>query len=177
MAYLGGQSRLNEGEMDAQLLRVLACRSVATMGPADPEESPMTSVQEIMTRDVAFVGANATIADALQVMHDADIRHVPVLEDGELIGILSDRDLRMLAPWWRSGDSEAAEVSPPLARAVSSVMSSDVQTVTADDDVVDAVDLMIDHKIGAVPVIDPNTRELLGIVSYVDALRVARARM
>lgn len=42
------------------------------------------------------------------------------------------------------------------------------------DDVVEAIDLMIEHRIGAVPVVEPGTGELLGIVSYVDALRAAR---
>jgi acetoin utilization protein AcuB len=53
-------------------------------------------------------------------------------------------------------------------------MSSDVIAVGPDAEIGEVIDLLIDHKIGAVPVVDEETREALGIISYVDVLRALR---
>lgn len=131
------------------------------------------TVFEAMTEDVVTVAVTASIREVLQAMHDSDIRHVPVLDDdGELVGIVSDRDLRAFAPGVPMLEEEGAD--PVLDQPVARLMNTDLQTVTAEDDLDDAVDLIIEHRIGAVPVIDPNTNDLVGIVSTIDALRVMR---
>jgi acetoin utilization protein AcuB len=53
-------------------------------------------------------------------------------------------------------------------------MASDVVAVNATDDLIEAIDLMIEHRIGAVPVVETGSSALVGIVSYVDVLRTAR---
>lgn len=131
------------------------------------------TVIQAMTDNVVFVNVTASIREALQAMHDSDIRHVPVLdEDGELVGIVSDRDLRAFAPIVPVLD-EAGE-NPQLELPVTQIMNTDVRTVTVEDDLAAAVDLMIEHRIGAVPVIDPDSNELVGIVSTIDALKLMR---
>jgi acetoin utilization protein AcuB len=139
-------------------------------------DDPMVMISEVMTANVAYVEADATVRDALRTMHDSDVRHVPVLDDGELVGILSDRDLQAYVPWIM-GENDTSGEAPPLTRPVSSLMSSDVRTVSTEDDLREAIDIMIEHKVGAVPVVDRSTNELVGIVSYVDALRLARDRV
>lgn len=57
---------------------------------------------------------------------------------------------------------------------VSRVMNTDLKTVSSEDDLDDAIELMVEHRIGAVPVIDPSINGLVGIVSTIDALRVLR---
>jgi acetoin utilization protein AcuB len=131
----------------------------------------MATVSEAMTDNVVTVAVTASVREAIQAMHDSDIRHVPVVEDGELVGIVSDRDLQAFAP---GIPLEAAGGERSLDLPVTRVMSTDLQTVTTESDLNDAVDLMVEHRIGAVPVIDPNTNELVGIVSTIDALRVMR---
>jgi acetoin utilization protein AcuB len=53
-------------------------------------------------------------------------------------------------------------------------MTSDVITVHPESDASEAIDLMIEHRVGALPVVEPDSTKLVGIVSYVDALRAAR---
>jgi acetoin utilization protein AcuB len=53
-------------------------------------------------------------------------------------------------------------------------MSTDVLSVDPETDVGEVVDLMIEHRVGAVPVVDADSEELVGIVSYMDVLRASR---
>ncbi len=128
-------------------------------------------VRELMTRDPATVTPEATVAEAWDLMRELDIRHVPVVQDGALVGMLSDRDLvyldvgRVLAA--EGVDAVRRELSTPVLK----VMTSDVIFVESDAEVGDVVELLIENKIGAVPVVRPETREVVGIVSYIDALR------
>jgi CBS domain-containing protein len=123
-------------------------------------------VSEIMTRGPAFATVTQTAHDAAAAMHDLDVRHLPVVDGKELVGILSDRDLNGFS----SGESEFGQ------RAVADVMSAGVLALSPEDDVSDVVDLMVDHKVGAIPVVDANG-ELVGIVSYVDVLEALRDRL
>jgi acetoin utilization protein AcuB len=108
------------------------------------------------------------VEEALAQLAEADIRHLPIVESGALVGILSDRDLREAVPGglWSS--------SPVLGEAVSSIMSGNVVSATPETDLGEVVDAMIEHKIGAVPVVEADSAKLIGIVSYVDVLRALR---
>jgi CBS domain-containing protein len=132
-------------------------------------------VEEVMTRKpyVAFV--RDSIKSVLAKLAEADVRHLPVTESGELVGIVSDRDLREVIPSALDVVERPSESARLLARPVSELMSTDVVSVSPGDDVVDAIDLMIEHRVGAVPVVQEGSTLLVGIVSYVDALRAARA--
>lgn len=132
-------------------------------------------VEEVMTRQpyVAFV--RDSIRSVLAKLAEADVRHLPVTESGELVGIVSDRDLREVVPSALDVVERPSESARLLARPVSELMSTDVVSVSPGDDVVDAIDLMIEHRVGAVPVVQEGSTLLVGIVSYVDALRAARA--
>jgi CBS domain-containing protein len=110
----------------------------------------------------------------MQILGEADVRHVPIVEEERLVGIISDRDLRAVMPPVLARFDRPEQVERVLSQPVSQLMSSDVLTVGPDDELQEVVDLMIEHKIGAVPVVEPGSAKLLGIVSYVDVLRAAR---
>lgn len=130
------------------------------------------NVREVMTEDVVTVPVTATLGDVMDTMLACDVRHVPVVEDGALRGMVSDRDVRSVAvPTRDSADRRRLRVD--LAMSVTDVMQSDIISVSPEDDLTEVVDLMIDYKVGAVPVSGDGER-LLGIVSYIDVLRVAR---
>ncbi len=131
-------------------------------------------VQEVMTRGPYVASVRDSIRKVLETLAEADVRHLPVVEDGSLVGIVSDRDLREVVPSALDVVERPLESARMLARPVSELMSSDVISVTPADDLVEAIDLMIEHRIGAVPVVENGSAELVGIVSYVDALRAAR---
>jgi acetoin utilization protein AcuB len=130
--------------------------------------------RDLMTPNPVTVDSKASISDAWDTMRENDIRHVPVVERGALVGILSDRDLghldigRILA--FDGADAARAE----LARPVIDSMSADVIFVHPETEVSDVIDLLLEARIGAVPVVRPEGREIVGIVSYVDILRALR---
>ena len=125
-------------------------------------------VQEIMSEQPYAIEANRSVKEALNRLLAQDIRHLPVLDAGLLVGMLSDRDVRGVA-----ADALAGGSPDQLSLPVSEVMSSDPITVDPETDVTEVIDLMIEHKVGALPVVVDD--KLVGIVSYVDVLRAARA--
>lgn len=131
-----------------------------------------------MTPNPERVRANDTLATAINKLFELDVRHLPVVNgNDELVGILSDRDLRSYALAGSIEYQGAANVSPGNSTAVSSVMQGDVISLGTDDDVIEAISLMIDQKIGAIPIVDPIEGGLVGIVSYIDVLRLAEERL
>lgn len=106
---------------------------------------------------------------------DLDVRHLPIVNDGELVGIISDRDLRDVTS--RLVAEGETEINRVLDRPISDLMSADVLSVDPETELEEVVDLMIEHRVGALPVVSPGTDELVGIVSYVDVLRAARDNM
>lgn len=132
-------------------------------------------VSDIMTGQVESVGPEVTVEEAFRLLYEGDFRHLPITAaSGELIGILSERDLReqVLPALLEVELPEAREEA--MSRAVSEIMQGDPLSVHPEDDVDEAIELMIEHRVGAVPVVDPETGVLRGIVSYVDVLRAAR---
>lgn len=105
--------------------------------------------------------------DAVEaLLRELDVRHLPVLEDGVLTGIISDRDL---GPWRTENDGlrEAARAGQ--------IMSADLITVNPESELTEVVDTMLEHKVGALPVVDASTQALVGIISYIDVLRAVRS--
>lgn len=130
------------------------------------------NIDEIMTTRPVSIPSSASIAEAWEVLQRLEVRHLPVVnEDSELVGILSDRDFGV-RPRPALMTNLLGPDSLPLDDAVTTIMSADVLSVTPGDDVSDAAELMIENKIGALPVVDPD-RRVVGIVSYLDALRAA----
>ena len=129
------------------------------------------NAQDMMTPDPITIKAHAKLREAVEILQNLDVRHLPVLdEEGELVGMLSDRDLRGLALPHLVAGEYAGVVQTGLQATVATVMSSNVLSVDPEAEVEEIVELMLDNKIGAVPVVDRD-RGLIGIVSYMDVLR------
>jgi acetoin utilization protein AcuB len=118
-------------------------------------------VRDIMTSPVATTNADATLASAYALMQEKRIRHLPVVRGGALVGIVTDRDLRLA--------TSALSVKPfsPGAR-VEKIMRQPVQTADPLDPVEEAARTMRQLKIGCLPVVSND--ELAGIVTGVDLL-------
>jgi acetoin utilization protein AcuB len=127
-------------------------------------------VDEVMTREPTTVSSRVSIGEALSTLKEVDARHLPVVDGGELVGILSDRDLLELQNVLDNPDADTSV----LQRAVSAYMSSDVASVTPETELTEAVDIMLERRVGALPVLQTETETLVGIVSYVDVLKAAR---
>jgi len=132
------------------------------------------TVDEIMTPDPAFLGPDDSVRAVIDLMFSLDIRHVPIVSGEELVGMISDRDVRdtTLPALTAFDDPESARKA--YGQPVSNVMHTDLINLTREADVAEAIDYMLEQKIGALPVLEPGSRKLVGIVSYVDVLRVCR---
>ena len=131
-------------------------------------------VDEVMSSDPFVVKVTDSVGAAIKKLIEADVRHLPVVSEGELVGMVSDRDLRSFTPVAMLELTHPRELEARLAQPVSRVMTSDVISVNPETEIEEVIDLMIEHKIGAVPVVEADSSKLVGIVSYIDALRAAR---
>ena len=118
-------------------------------------------VRDIMRSPAVTVSADTTLEDAYRTMREREIRHLPVAEEGRLVGVITDRDLRLAT----------SSLSPsPFAPGslVSSVMCSRPLTAVPSDPIEDAARIMRERKIGCLPVLDDG--RLIGIVTGLDLL-------
>ena len=127
-------------------------------------------VGDCMTKDPQSVHEDASMKEVGMLMQQHHIRHLPVTEGTILVGIVTDRDIRKASPSLLSGVdmSEYEEVlaNTPIAR----IMTREPFTVTEETDLKDAVQTLVDKKIGGLPVV--NGKELVGIFTEIDALKV-----
>lgn len=131
-------------------------------------------VEDMMTRQPVTMDITGTVQDAADLMFAADVRHIPVVEHGTLVGMISDRDVRSYMLPRSERIFQADEERARLAESISAVMPSEVMTIRPDTPVAELLDIMLEEKIGAVPVLAPDTGELIGMVSYIDVLRAVR---
>ncbi len=131
-------------------------------------------VAELMTSKVFTVEPHDLIDRVFFLIHYEKIRHLPVVEKGKLVGIVSDRDLyKALGPKSNSHAVEAGKDNSQLhvvSQKVVHIMHRGVYTVTADTPLSEAAAMMAEHRIGALPVVENN--KLIGILSATDILRV-----
>ena len=127
-------------------------------------------VRELMTGALITVRPDAAVLDARHLMQERRIRHLLVTsERGELLGIVTDRDIRLNLP------SQATSLSVwelnhlLIQLTVGKVMTQSVITIGPDKETQEAAQLMLDHTIGALPVVDDG--HLIGIVTETDLLR------
>jgi acetoin utilization protein AcuB len=130
----------------------------------------MFVVEQWMTREVITVPPHEKITDAFELMQSQGIRHLPVIEDGELKGLVTDRDIRLaLIPSPLATTEERVYHLGALER-VDEIMTTDLITVSPSTMIEEAAKLMAKYKIGAVPVVAQG--QLVGILSETDILCV-----
>ena len=135
-----------------------------------------TRVRDIMSSPAITVSPDATLPAANALMKEKQIRHLPVLEKGRLVGIVSRGDLRE-ASISASINADQYELHFMLNRlTVGKLMTRKVRTVTPDALVVDAADLMTEHKIAGLPVVDAEGA-VIGIVTESDLLKMLVRRL
>ena len=118
----------------------------------------MPSIDRYMTRQVLTIRADAKIPLAHALMREHEIRHLPVLEGGKLVGVVSERDLYLIEKL----------AGPESEMAVEDAMSSEVYTACSGDPVDAVVDEMAKHKYGSVVVLDRG--RVVGIFTMVDGM-------
>ena len=137
----------------------------------------MLLVRDWMTEHLVTLSPEASVAEALTLCRKRRIRHIPILDEGRLVGIVSDRDLRDASP--TLGDPERARILQEIR--VADVMSREVITVDPQDSIENAAQQMYELKIESLPVVAEGAvagagstvgeEEVLGIVTSSDVMR------
>lgn len=127
-------------------------------------------VHEIMTTSPLSIGLRTSVGEAWETLRTLDVRHLPVInEERELVGIVSERDFAV-APVPPLMSELVGATALSLRAPVSTIMTGDPLCVEQDAEVGEVIDLMVDNKVGAIPVVTPEGK-VIGIVSYLDVLR------
>lgn len=114
-------------------------------------------VRDIMTRDPISLDAGETLTAAARQMRDADVGALIVVDGDTVRGVVTDRDITVRG---------IAEELDPRTTRLADVVTHDVVTVSADDDVASAVEKMRDHAVRRLPVVEEG--RVVGIVSLGD---------
>ncbi len=124
-------------------------------------------VENIMSTDVFTLGRNDKLSVADDLMKQRRIRHIPVLNsDGELCGILSQRDLFRGILLRSLGYGSRVEQTMLDSLSIKDAMHDEVFTTSPESTLSDAADLMLSNKIGCLPVVDG--KRLVGMISEAD---------
>ena len=121
----------------------------------------MAKVADIMTREVETIGPTATVLEVAERMKSSNIGSIPVCQDSRLIGTITDRDITIRV---------TAEGRDPHTTTVRDVMTQPVVTVHPQQDVIEVEQLMHDHQVRRVPVVEQDNR----LVGYVTTATIAK---
>ena len=101
----------------------------------------MLNVAEVMTRNPEHITTTGSVQDAINKLFELDVRHLPVVDEhGELVGVLSDRDLREYSQPYEMQFENVTSSSERQATPVSDIMQGDVISANPEDDVTDIID-------------------------------------
>lgn len=129
-------------------------------------------VRDVMTSDVFTLGRNDELSIADNLMKQERIRHIPVVdENGDLCGIITQRDLFRGALLRALGYGSRAEEKILQSIVVKEAMSNEVYTTTPNTPIQEAAEMMIHKQVGSLPVVDQG--KLVGILTEGDFVKLA----
>ena len=120
-------------------------------------------IREVMTSNPRTIEADKPVADAAKLMRDEDVGLAPIVEGDRLVGTLTDRDIAIRV---------VAEGKDPASTPVREVASTEVVTVDPEQDLDEALNLMAQHQVRRIPVVEQDGR-LVGVVAQADVARQA----
>ncbi|MBY0086704.1 CBS and ACT domain-containing protein [Brevibacillus sp. M2.1A] len=120
-------------------------------------------IEEIMRKKIVTIQPSTTIGEALLLLRANRIRHLPVIENDSLVGIVSDRDLRDALPSRLLTHDDDDTV---LHKPVADIMNQQVITAHPLDFIEDAALQLYEHKIGSLPIVEGN--RLVGLITESD---------
>ena len=132
------------------------------------------TVSKIMATDVFALDRNASLGIAKEIMDQRRLRHFPVVEHGNVVGVVSQRDLFRASLASMLGYEERTKKAFLDNLSIKGIMSDPPITVTADTGISEAARLMVEKKVGCLPVVDG--KRLIGLVTETDFLKVLAER-
>ena len=120
-------------------------------------------IQDIMSATAITISADADYSAAFEIMEEKDLHHVPVVNAAEeVVGLVTRRDLQLAARCFKEAPAEVSEV-----------MHSPVLTISSKADLREAVDLMMEKRIGCLPVTNDG-KHLVGMITETDLFRALK---
>lgn len=135
------------------------------------------SLRSVMTPDPMALEISRSVGEAIALLDDKEVRHLPILQQGVLVGIVSDRDLAPIrkamldAEGWNEANLRRILEEEPLE----DVVNKQVIFVDVESALEMVIDLLLEHRIGALPVTEGGA--LVGIVTATDLLKELRGRL
>jgi CBS domain-containing protein len=117
----------------------------------------MTQIRDVMTSNPTTCEPQASVVDASKVMAQEDVGSIPIVESNRLVGVVTDRDIVIRV---------VAEGRDPQSVTVGDVASRDLVTVSPDDDLDRALQLMAENQVRRLPIVEGD--KLVGIVAQRD---------
>ena len=128
-------------------------------------------VENWMSKDVVTVDVNDSMQDGTRLLKKHNIRGLPVIENGKLVGIVTDRDLKRAS----ASDATTLEIHELLYLIskikVKEIMTKNPITLSVDSTIDEAAEVLLDNKITGAPVID-DSGKVVGIITQTDIFRV-----
>lgn len=123
-------------------------------------------VKDVMTRSITTIEPDATIKDAASIMQQHNIGSIPVVDNNGLVGIVTDRDIVV---------RNIASDQDPFSTPVRNIMTSQVTTVTPEEDVKSISEIMSKRQVRRLPVVE--NQNLVGMVSLGDIATTGKSNM
>jgi CBS domain-containing protein len=120
----------------------------------------MTQIRDVMTANPKSCSSNASITEAARAMSTEDVGPIPVVDGDRLVGLLTDRDIVVRV---------VAEGRDPQSTTVGEIASSDLATVSPDENLDRALQLLAERQVRRLPVVEGE--KLVGIVAQADIAR------
>ncbi len=122
-----------------------------------------------MTKEVSIGGMDDTLGDLKKIFESKHLHHVPIVEGGRLVGVVSDRDvLRFLSPYVNTMTEDNRDLNT-LRKKAHQIMTRDVVTVSPNDTVEAAALTMLEKRFSCLPVLS-DTGAIVGIVTKTNIL-------
>jgi len=123
-----------------------------------------------MSRSVVTLTTEQTLREAIDLLRSNRIRHLPVVDDSKVVGIVTDRDVKRATPSVVSGVARDEYDRVLATTKVAQFMTREPLTVTPKSGLKAAVEIFIERKVGALPVVEDG--HVVGILTEIDILRV-----
>ncbi len=127
-------------------------------------------VQDFMTPNPVVITPKTSLIDAYTVMCDNEIRRLPVVEQGELVGIITMSDILRSVPNLSEDETDTATRLLLVTLTVVDLMTSEPVTIAPDDTIQDAAELMLENQVSGIPVLQGD--QVVGIITESDIFKL-----
>jgi len=127
-------------------------------------------VRDIMTTDLTTLSEDEVLLDATLILARGGFRHIPILNDKKLVGIVTDKDVKHYTPSILSGIPPEEYNRLMATTPLSKIMTRNPITIESGKTVYEAAQILYDHRIGCLPVVEGG--ELKGIITSTDMLNL-----